>query len=403
MEWKTVKLGDITIGGKGSYGIGAPAVDFNPLKYTYLRITDINDDGTINYAGLKSVDDPEAYKYILKPNDIVFARTGATTGRTYFYLPQDGTFVYAGFLIKFSIDPKKANPRLLKYITHSQEYYDWVRSFDTGGTRGNINAKTFADMPLCLPDRATQDKIVAILSSLDDKIENNNRINRNLEAQAQALFKSWFVDFEPWGGVMPEDWKEGKLGDIIAEIESGSRPKGGAETSGVPSIGAEKIERFGTYDYGNEKFVSIDFFNKMKRGHVKDGDVMLYKDGAYTGKSSMALDGFPYKKCAVNEHVFLLRTKDSKYQFFLYCTIAQDDVRSMIYTLASAKAAQPGLNTGEILGVEVIIPSEGKMARFNNLVAEIMHTIATNSIESQRLAQLRDTLLPKLMKGEIEL
>ena len=196
-EWKEYKLEELSIG-KGAYGIGASAVPYSPSLHTYLRITDINDDGTLNKNGLMSLDDENADDYILQPNDIVFARTGNSTGRSYFYDGSDGKLVYAGFLIKFSLDSKKVNPRILKYYTHSKPYFDWVRSFDTGGTRGNINAKTYGDMPIVLPPRNLQDKIVSILKSLDDKIEVNRKINENLEQQAQALFKSWFVDFEPF-------------------------------------------------------------------------------------------------------------------------------------------------------------------------------------------------------------
>ena len=181
-EWKTYTLGELSIGGKGSYGIGAPAVEFNPNLPTYLRITDIKDDGTLDYAGLKSVDDSESWKYQLKFGDIVFARTGNSTGRSYFYEPDDGIFVYAGFLIRFTLDPKKVNPRYLKYYTHSKEYYNWIKSFDTGATRGNINAQTYASMPILLPPRSIQDRVVEICKAIDDKVKLNTRINHNLAA-----------------------------------------------------------------------------------------------------------------------------------------------------------------------------------------------------------------------------
>ena len=207
-EFKTYTLEELSLN-KGTYGIAASAVPYDDSKLTYLRITDINDDGTLNTQSLMSVDEPNASDYLLKKNDIVFARTGNSTGRTYFYQGNECPLVYAGFLIKFSIDEKKVNPLLLKYYTHSRIYYDWVKSFDTGGTRGNINAKTYGNMPIRIPaSRKTQDKIVDILSSLDEKIALNRRINDNLEQQAQALFKSWFVDFEPFGsGSMPDDWE----------------------------------------------------------------------------------------------------------------------------------------------------------------------------------------------------
>lgn len=114
-----VTLGEISINNRGYYGIGASAVPYSESLFTYLRITDINDDGTLNTTDLKSVDDPDASKYLLRPNDIVFARTGASTGRNYFYDGIDGELVYAGFLIKFSIDEKKVNPRFIKYYALS--------------------------------------------------------------------------------------------------------------------------------------------------------------------------------------------------------------------------------------------------------------------------------------------
>ncbi len=173
-------LGSISINGKGEYGLGASAEPFSKTKYTYLRITDINDDGTINTSDLKSVtvDDPD--KYLLKENDIVFARTVASTGRNYFYNKNDGNFIYAGFLIKFSLDKSKVNPKFIKYYCLSKEYKDWISSYNTGSTRGNINAKTLADMPLLLPPMEYQNKCVDLLTLLDEKIACNNKINKNL-------------------------------------------------------------------------------------------------------------------------------------------------------------------------------------------------------------------------------
>lgn len=180
MELKKTTLGELSVDNKGYYGIAASAVDYSEDLYTYLRITDINDDGTINFDGLKSVDDDKASQYLLKPNDIVFARTGASTGRNYFYDGSDGTFVYAGFLIKFSIDPTKVNPKFIKYFCLSDKYRGWIQSFTTGSTRGNINAKTLGDMVVEIPPKEQQDKMVEILSIIDEKIKLNNRINNNL-------------------------------------------------------------------------------------------------------------------------------------------------------------------------------------------------------------------------------
>ena len=373
MNCKTVLLKDLVLGEKGSYGIGAPAVDYDPKKYTYLRITDINDDGSINTNGLKSVDAEDAYKYILQENDIVFARTGASTGKTYFYQPQDGTLVYAGFLIKFSIDPQKVNPRLLKYITHSQEYYNWVHSFDTGGTRGNINAVTFANMPITLPDRATQDKIVAILSSLDDKIELNRRINTNLEQQAQALYKSWFVDFEPFGGKMPEDWREGTLGEIMT-ITSGKHPKNRVSIKtkdvNIPIVGAADI-----IGYTNEMLYSTPI-------------LIIGRVGTHGIVQRLST------KCWPSDNTLVIQTK---YYEMCYQLLKQIDYKKL-----NRGSTQPLITQTDIKGVEIIIPPIEILEEYENRVSILFHSINNYDIENSTLSALRDTLLAKLMSGEID-
>ena len=181
MGCKITTLGDVSLGG-GRYGIAASAVEFDSGLPTYLRITDINDDGTLNHADRKSVDDPAATEYMLHEGDIVFARTGNSTGRNYYYDPRDGEFAFAGFLIKFSLDNSKVNPRFIKYYTQSKSYWDWVTSFNAGSTRGNINAKTYAQMPILLPERSVQDAIVAICDAISDKLRINNRVNGYLAA-----------------------------------------------------------------------------------------------------------------------------------------------------------------------------------------------------------------------------
>ena len=177
-----VKLKDLTVDGKGTYGVAAPAVEYQENLPTYLRITDILDDGTLNLSELKSVKVPDSERYMLRPNDVVFARTGGSTGRNYFYDGTDGAFVYAGFLIKFSLDPKKVNPKFIKYFCQSEQYKQWVRSFNAGSTRGNINAQTFGNMEIALPGRKQQDHLVSILESIDKKIKLNKKINDNLAA-----------------------------------------------------------------------------------------------------------------------------------------------------------------------------------------------------------------------------
>lgn len=261
----------------------------------------------------------------------------------------------------------------------------------TSNSQQRIDEKILFAHKVPVPDFATQKKIAGILSAIDSKIQENNKINDNLLQQAQTFYDDLCVGCS-----------YAKLEQLISVIETGSRPKGGAELSGVPSIGAEKIEKFGTYDFCGEKYISELYFSKLKRGIVRSGDVLLYKDGAYTGKVSMALDDFPHKICAVNEHVFILRTKDNSAQFFLYFTLSSPIIKEKVYTLACGKAAQPGLNQPELLSVNVPMPPINDILDFDKKVNPLMHAIALNALESQKLSNLRDALVPKLMSGEID-
>lgn len=413
--WKEYKLEEISKG-KGCYGIAAAAVPYNPALRTYLRITDINDDGSLNKDGLMSVDEDNEESFLLSPNDIVFARTGNSTGRSYYYDGSDGELVYAGFLIKFSLDERKINPRILKYYTHSKPYYDWVHSFDTGGTRGNINAKTYGQMPIVLPCRSTQDRIVAILKSLDDKIENNRKINENLEQQVEALFKSWFVDFVPFKdrnfidselGPIPEELHLNYIADIPHILENGRRPKGGVGliTSGIPSIGAENIKGLGYYDFSKTKYIPEEFASTMKKGKVNGYELLIYKDGGKPGyfipNFSIFGEGFPYDEMFINEHVFKLDLGNRGYNAFAYFYFQTEYVMNFL-NAQGGKAAIPGINQKDIEAIPMYTLDNEYVKVFCDKAETLIKKILFNCKENKALAALRDTLLPKLMSGEIE-
>lgn len=393
MKWK---LKDLTVDGKGSYGIGAPAIPYQEDKLTYLRITDINDDGSLNFSDLKSVDAEDAEKYILKENDIVFARTGNSTGRSYFYEKQHGTFVYAGFLIKFSLDPNKVNPRILKYYTHSKPYFDWVNSFDTGATRGNINAKIYGDMEIELPSRKVQDKIVSILSSLDRKIELNNKINADLEEMAQAIFKNWFIDFEPFKdgkfvdselGMIPEGWKVGTLADI-AEITMGQSPAGYSLNENREGL----IFYQGSSDFGF-RFPSIRVFTtEPKRLAVANS--VLFSVRAPVGDINVAKE-----ECCIGRGVASIK---SKYGHDSYLFYTMKSLHKLFDSFDGEGTVFGSINKKTLSAIQILLPSDGIVEQFNNIASSFDDRIRSLSDESSRLSLLRDTLLPRLMSGEIE-
>jgi len=414
-EYKTYTLEEISKG-KGSYGIAASAVPFDSSLYTYLRITDINDDGSLNKTGLTSVDEDNAGNYLLKPNDIVFARTGNSTGRAYFYDGSDGELVYAGFLIKFSLDEEKVNPRILKYYTHSKPYYDWVRSFDTGGTRGNINAKTYAAMPIVLPPRNIQDQIVSLLKSLDDKIELNRRVNENLEQQAQALFKSWFVDFEPFKdgefveselGRIPKGWRVYSMNEIV-EVIGGYSYKGSELQESTTAMATIKnFERKGGFKIDGFKEI-IPSLKAKEEQFLHKFDVLiahtdLTQNADIIGNPALLLHFGKYERLIMSMDLVKAKSKaESLTNGLLYSIFA--DCRFKSHALGY-------VNGTTVLHLSKKAIPEYKLALPCNLTiikpyGELLNSLFTKEAEileeNDRLATLRDTLLPKLMSGELK-
>ena len=405
-EWKTYTLGELSVDGKGSYGIGAPAVEYSPDKYTYLRITDINDDGTLAASDRKSVDAEGAENYILKENDIVFARTGNSTGRAYLYDSRDGELVYAGFLIKFSLDPNKVNPKILKYYTHSKPYYDWVRSFDSGATRGNINAQTFASMPIELPSRTTQDSIVDIMSAIDDKIRNNNRINHNLEEQAQALYKSWFVDFEPFRngkfidselGLIPEGWKIGKINDVINLLSGFPFKSSDFQENGNYQLITIKGVQDGYLDVTSADMLS-SLPSKMPQYCILNiGDILISLTGN-VGRICIV----DRNNLLLNQRVAILSPKNIRDSFYVYTMFRSESMKNELIHIArgTAQLNLSPIETGEKL---TVIPPDSILESFSKVGKDTFNQYISLKMENIRLMEMRDALLPKLMSGDLKL
>jgi len=169
-EWEVVNLGKC-ISNNGDYGINAPAVDFSYSLPTYLRITDIDEDGHFIDCNKKSVDDLESADYFLYDGDIVFARTGNTTGKTYLYNPKDGKLVFAGFLIRFTPNSRKLIPQYLKAVTETSNYWAWVETNSARTGQPGINANEYKRFKFTLPAIEEQKQIAKILTTQDKKIQ----------------------------------------------------------------------------------------------------------------------------------------------------------------------------------------------------------------------------------------
>ena len=412
-EWKEYRLGDlcykICSGGTpkstcSSYYEGGTIPWLNTKEINYNRIFEteshITEDG-LNNSSAKWIDS----------NAVVVAMYGATAGRVAIAkVPMTTNQACCNLMI----DSSKADYNFIYYYLSNS--YKYLFSMANGAAQQNLNAQIIKDLFISLPSLDEQRSIASILSSLDSKIENNRKICANLEAQAQALFKHWFIDFAPFKdgkfveselGMIPEGLIYKRIEDMSHTLETGKRPTGGVKgiDIGVPSIGAENIKGLGCYDYSKTKFVSEEYAASMKRGKINGYELLIYKDGGRPGyfipNFAIFGEGYPYKEMCLNEHVFKLDFGNKGYSLFAYFYFKTKQILSYLNAQGS-KAAIPGINSKDIKAIMMPTLENECVRNYCNEVEDILTQILVLSKESSHLSTLRDTLLPKLMSGEIK-
>ncbi|WP_138204149.1 restriction endonuclease subunit S [Haloimpatiens lingqiaonensis] len=188
VEWEVKNLLNLSLT-KGEYGIGASATEYVQGKPRYLRITDIGEDSRLLNNEIRGFEESEYENFILKQGDIVFARTGNTTGKSYVYNVNDGELVYAGFLIRFRINKESANENYIKYVLQTKRYWDWVKVMSTRSGQPGINSNEYGELKIQLPFLDEQNKIANIISSVDTQIEEYKNKKAKLEQLKKALMQ----------------------------------------------------------------------------------------------------------------------------------------------------------------------------------------------------------------------
>ena len=411
MSWEDKKLGELTLYVKR--GISPKYVLENGIPIVNQRCIREN---TINFdtARLSSKDKKITGVKFLQVGDTLINSTGVgTLGRTAYVKKLDqpsssDTHVTIVRPNKIIIDSKY----LSLYLNAKEDIIENMGKGATGQTE--LSAKDLSSLNVFYPKSLqTQKRIADILSTYDDLIENNLKRIKLLEQAAQNIYKEWFVNLRFPGHEntpineetgLPEGWEEKPLGDIISKLESGSRPKGGIDKSlkkGVPSIGAESVRGLGYFDFSKTKYIKEVFFGKMRKGVIEDRDILIYKDGAYIGRSTLFQDNFPFEKCSINEHIFLIHAKNELLQYYLYFTLHSSLYFEKMQSLNS-NAAQPGINQKKIKTLPIIYPSSNLLIKFDSMVIPMVSEIYKLAKMNLKLKTGRDILLPRLMNRTIE-
>lgn len=286
-----------------------------------------------------------------------------------------------------------------RYLFYSLKLYLQHFKYISQGTSTKfLTASILRNIPISLPPLETQKRIADILSAIDGKIELNRRINANLEQQAQALYKSWFVDFEPWGGVMPEDWREGIASDFY-DITIGKTPPR-KETQWFSNskknhvwISISDMGKNGMFLGQSSEYLTPLAIEKFNIVIVPDSTVLLsFK--LTVGRVSIS-DG----AVTTNEAIAHFKTKKQDLLEYTYLSLKNYEFSA----LGSTSSIATAVNSKTIKSMRWIMPNHDLIKQFHEKAGPIFNMIKQNEKENNNLSTLRDTLLPKLMSGEIKI
>ena len=322
----------------------------------------------------------------VNPYDLIIAKTGATIGKLALLPPEIPKGLISSSCLKVSFDKKLANPKYyLKFFMHSIGQENIKIRAEGGSTRDTINLTPFSEIPVPYPSPEEQSRIAAVLSWFDDLIENKKRQNEILEKVTMAIFKSWFVDFEPFkdeefvyneelGKEIPKGWKIRKLKELTENITSGrGRYIIKAKEGRYPLWGANGILGF-INEYDLEGFAILT-------GRVGTlGKVFLVND-----------------KFAISDNVLTLIPKKPIYTFFMYLWMkTQIDFESL-----NVGSTQPLITKTALGNQNVILPPQPILQCFHTLVEPLFQKIILNQKQIMVLRKIRDALLPKLVFGKL--
>lgn len=401
MEWKEVRLGDICTrvcsGGTPKstnlsyYGgeipwLNTKEIDFNRIYSTEKTITD---------SGLNN----SSAKWIV-PNTVTVAMYGATAGKSCIVkVPMTTNQACCNLTINNEV----ADYEFVYYLLKND--YTTLASLANGGAQQNLNAQIIKDYVLQMPSLADQRRIASILSSLDRKIELNNKINADLEEMAQAIFKNWFVDFEPFKdgkfvdselGMIPEGWKVGTIGDIV-EFQNGFTfsSKDFSENGEYKIITIKSVQDGCLVTEGSSKVT--EYPTKMPAYcKLQSGDILLSLTGN-VGRCCLVTE----TNLLLNQRVAKIKAKECYDNSFSYALFRLKETKELLISI-SRGTAQANLSPVEASKLPMVIPSEDARKSFSMISDSIMNKIISIHIENSRLSSLRDTLLPRLMSGELE-
>lgn len=397
-KWREVKISDLgdVVGG------ATPSTsrdDYYNGEIPWITPKDLSDhksrfinrgERNITLEGLRSCS-----TQILPKNTVLFS-SRAPIG--YVAIAANDLCTNQGF--KSVIPNDKTDFMFLFYLLKYNK--DAIENMASGTTFKEVSGATMRKIVVRVPDLETQKKIAKVLSALDDKIELNNQINKNLEEQIKSIFESWFVTFNHFGGSKPSEMQHVPLEQLCEVVTKGTTPTtmGKAFVShGVNFIKAETITDSHTIDFERLAHIDNETDSMLKRSRIKKGDILFTIAGTLGRFALVDSDVLPAN---TNQAVAIIRPNQNKVSSEYLYSFLIANWHNDYYSKRIQQAVQANLSLTTIKSLPIAILSRELAQQYDKLIRKLISLIKANEQENRKLFQFRDTLLPKLMSGEID-
>lgn len=397
MEWKEVRLGDVADVQTGPFGSqlhkenyvdkGTPIVTVEHLGnkwFTSQNLPMVSDEDKLRLA-----------KYCSQEGDVIFSRVGSVDRCSYVSKEYSG-WLFSGRCLR--VRPRSGiNPEYLYYFLTNEGTKQYIRNIAVGATMPSINTKLLNEVPIKIPSLDYQRRIASILSSLDRKIELNNKINADLEEMAQAIFKNWFVDFEPFKdgkfvdselGMIPEGWKVGSPYEYVKVVYGApyKSAKFNDNGEGLPLIRIRDLKDCNPQFYTPEILPQTEYVNM--------GDIVAGMDAEFVPHIWKGNTGL------LNQRVCKLMPQQTSISNLFVLYLMKPELEFVQSYKTGTTVSH--LGKADIDKFVVVLPPLKVVEECSKILDSILQRIKNISAESRTLSLLRDTLLPRLMSGEIE-